>query len=586
VAGVVYAFNSFTRHELLRVHVLHVEWWPLGLLLLLRWVESRRWRDALGFALALTLQGLSGAYYLVYTALVAPVWLGGAWLQARRRPGLAELCQLLVAGAACALPALLVLAPYLAQFRSMGFEKTWAAGADALAYLEPEPGNPVWGFLQLLTHHAEVPHFLGVFGLAAMGLGLASGLARWRPLALLAVLTAALGFVLSLGPALMVGERRLGPGPYGLLHDHLPLLRGMASPERFGVLVILGGAILAGFAAARLLARPAWRGLATAGLVALLAGEHWSPAAGVAVPTGRDVPPVYRWLAEERSPLVEVPVFPERSLRLRAAYLYFSTFHWRPIPIGRTSFYPPAHDLLAWSLRGFPDAVSLTALERLGIRTIVVHPWAWPAAERDARLAAIQAEPRLRLLRAFDNAAEPRFSALGLGEERVYRLESGDAPPAAGLCQPEDEIPRGSWALAHSGRKRPELVRDGDRRTAWFTHDPQRPGDFLSVTFPRMEMVAAVVVELYYPFDEFPRRLLIEASENGEDWRRVPFADGPEERWALLDELVRKPREARAVYRLSPTPARALRLMLSSAEHDDAWPQWSVPELRAYRACR
>jgi hypothetical protein len=422
-----------------------------------------------------------------------------------------------------------------------------------------------------------------------MAAGLAAGLRRpgWRSLTLLALATGVLGFLLSLGPAVMVGERSIATGPYRLLHDHLPLVRGMASPERIGVLAMFGGALLAGLAAARLLEHPGpRRGLLTTALVAVLAGEHWgAPLPPASVPTGASVPPVYRWLAQEPSPLAEIPVFPDRALRLRSAYPYFSTYHWRPVPIGRTSFYPPAHDLLAWSLRAFPDATSLLALERLGIRTVVVHPLGWPAAERAARLAAIEAEPRLRLHRAFDNQPEPRFAPLGLGEERVYRLVGESGPPPA-LCQPDDEVPRGSWALAHSGRKLPDLVRDGDRRTAWFTHDPQRPGDLLAVTLPRPEIVSAVVVELYYPFDEFPRRLLIEASEDGEAWRRVPYADGPEERWALLDELVRTPREARAVYRLPPTPLRALRLALSSREHDDAWPQWSVPELRLYRACR
>ena len=32
LAGLAYAFTSFTRHELPRVHVLHVQWWPLALL--------------------------------------------------------------------------------------------------------------------------------------------------------------------------------------------------------------------------------------------------------------------------------------------------------------------------------------------------------------------------------------------------------------------------------------------------------------------------------------------------------------------------------------------------------------------------
>jgi len=39
-AGLMYAFNSFTRHELLRVHVLHVEWWPVALLALDRFVNG------------------------------------------------------------------------------------------------------------------------------------------------------------------------------------------------------------------------------------------------------------------------------------------------------------------------------------------------------------------------------------------------------------------------------------------------------------------------------------------------------------------------------------------------------------------
>jgi hypothetical protein len=589
VGGAVYGFNSFTRHELLRVHVLNVEWWPLGLLFLLRWVGTRRLRDALGLSGALALQGLSGAYYLIYTALVAPLWVAGAWLLARRPPAKQELQQLAVAVAACGLPAAAIVSPYLAQYRAMGFEKSWAAGADILAYLEPEPGNLLWGWLRLLVHRAEVPHFVGVFGLGMIGLGLAAGLRRapWRPVTLLAAGTGAVGFLLSLGPAVRVGERTLAPGPYRLLHDHAPLLRGMASPERIGVLVVFAGAILAGLAAARLLERArAWRGAATLALLALLVAEHWSPArAAAAAPTGSSVPGVYRWLAEGRSPVVEVPVFPDRSLRLRSAYLYFSTYHWRPIPIGRTSFYPPAHGLLAFHLDGFPDATSLLLLERLGIRDVVVHPLAWPEAERAERLAAIEAEARLRLVRAFDDAPEPRFAALGLGRERAYRLV-GDSPPPPRLCEPEDEIPRGGWAFAHSGRKRPELVRDGDRRTAWFTHDPQRPGDFMAVTFPRVETLAALAVGLYYPFEEFPRRPAVEVSQDGETWRRVAHADGPEERWALVDALVRAPREARAVYRIKPTPARAVRLVLAGGAGDDAWPQWSVPELRAYRACR
>jgi hypothetical protein len=573
------------------VHVVSLEWWPLALLFLDRFVaEGGRFRDALLLAACLALQGLSGAYYLVYTAVVAPLWLGGRYLAARRWPLRKELTRLALAATAAGAVAALVLWPYLAHFRSLGFEKSWAAGADLLSYLDPPPGSWVWGSIELLPRHSELPHFLGFLGLAAMLAGLMRlRTGPGRALGALAFLTAAVGFVLSLGPAVVMGGHRLATGPYAFLWDHVRLIRGMASPERVGVLVVLGGAVLAGLGFAGLVERfgPAARAVAVAILAVLLPLEHFTtPEAAASVPAGARVPSVYRWLGKEPGgPVVELPVLPERAKRLRSAYLYFSTYHWRPIPIGRTSFYPPAHDYLAWQLRGFPDATSLTLLARSGIRTLVVHPLLWSEHEREERLAALAANPRLRLLERFADPPDPRFAALGLGEERVYRLEAED-PPGPRPCAPADELPRDGWRFASSGRKKPELVRDGDRRTAWFTRIPQRPDDFLQVTLPRPDTVAAVAIEMYYPHEEFPRNLALWASDDIQSWRRLPYADGPEERWGLLEELQHRPREARLVLRITPQTVRSLSLRIGRREQEDAWPQWSVPELRLFRDCR
>ncbi|HEY2944063.1 MAG TPA: hypothetical protein VGN09_16635, partial [Vicinamibacteria bacterium] len=59
VAGLAYAFNSLTLHELPRVHVLNVQWWPLALLWLDRFRAGGQRRDAVLAAAALALQGLS-----------------------------------------------------------------------------------------------------------------------------------------------------------------------------------------------------------------------------------------------------------------------------------------------------------------------------------------------------------------------------------------------------------------------------------------------------------------------------------------------------------------------------------------------
>jgi hypothetical protein len=590
VGGLVYAFNSFTLHEVSRVHVLNVQWWPLALVFLDRFARQGRNRDAAAVAGFLLLQALSGTYYLVYTLLVAPVWMVTAWLVVRRRPTGRELGALALSFLAAAAIAALILWPYVAQFRAMGFEKSWAHGADLLSYVSPAERS--WLSFSLPSARAELPHFVGLFGglLMAGGAGLVvmgRVASRARAVAVIALVTAVAGVALSLGPLVYVGGRLVGPGPYGFLYRFLPVMRGMAGPERVSVLALLGGAVLAALAAHALLSglRGRWRPVVFAALAIVLPLEHWSsPRPPGAVPSGDDVPPVYEWLdADGDGPVVELPVHSFRARRLWAAYLYFSTYHWRPIPIGRTSFYPPAHEWLVWGLREFPDPISLAFLDRLALSTVVVHPRIWPEAERPARLAAVASEPRLALRQSFDHVPPPRFTALGLGDERVYALAPGPAPPPA--CVPERELPRDAWTLSATGVNKPERVLHDDPRTAWMTGIPQRPADRLEVDLGRTETVAAAALDIGYPHEEFGRNLVL-AVDAGEGWRRVAYADGPAQRVATLNDLLQRPREARMVLRIEAQPVRRLRLMVGLREEDPAWPRWSVPELRLFARCQ
>ena len=592
LGGLVYAFNSFTQHEVARVHVLNVQWWPLALVFLDRFARQGRARDAAALAGFLLLQALSGTYYLVYTLLAAPVWMAAAWLTVRRRPSGRELRALALSCVLAAVAAALVLWPYAAQFRAMGFEKSWAGGADLLSFVSPGPRSWLWAGFSWPGARSELPHFVGLLGGILMVGGAALTLAgrvgeRARPIAVIALVTAAAGVALALGPLVHVGGRLLGPGPYGVLYRLLPVMRGMAGPERVGILAVLGGAVLAALAAHALLPllQRRWRSFAAAALALLLPLEHWSrPRPPGVVPAGDDVPPVYAWLAAEgNGPVVELPVYPFRARRLWAAYLYFSTYHWRPIPLGRTSFYPPAHEWLAWGLRDFPDALSLAFLDRLALRTVVVHPRIWDVAERPDRLAAVAGETRLALRQAFDQVPAERFAALGLGEERVYALAPG-APPAP-PCAPQGELAREAWTLSGTGVNKPDWIVDGDARTAWRTAVPQRPGDRLEVDLGRVETVAAVALDIGYPHEEFGHNLVV-AVDDGEGWRRVPYADGPAERLATLDDLLQRPREARMVLRIEPQPVRRLRLMVGLREEDPGWPRWSIPELRMFGRCR
>ncbi len=617
VAGLAYAFNSFTRHELLRIHVLNLQWWPLALLFLDRYARWARARDAALFAATLLLQGLSGAYYLICTALVAPLWLVVAYGARARRPTCREATVLAGALALAALPGVLVLWPYVVQLRAMGFEKPLVDGPDLACFVQPPPGQTLWGGVHVFGGCFGVAHFVGFVGLALTALGALLVASRRvaagaRPVALAALGTAVAGVALSLGPIVRVGGHALVRGPFALLYAAVPFVRGMDGSRRMAVLAILGGAILLGHAVAWLSNGPRRAAVVVAALAVVVPLEHWTPpTAAAAVPAGRAVPAAYAWLAAQpATALVELPILPEIAKRYRALYLYFSTYHWRPIPIGRTSFYPPAHDFLAWSLRDFPDETSLTLLDRLGIHTLLVHPMAWAASERTERLAALEAGPRLRLVRAFDDAPDRRDATLGLGAERVYELTPGPAPRK--LCTPADELPRKGWRLATHRSPvrrtdafiglrydrwawarewrvpwRADWATDGDRRTAWATEDTQTPGDALELRWPEPENVAAVTLDMGYPFDEFPHDLALIGDRGSDERARLVYADGPDERWETLAALLEHPRDARMVLRLAePRRLSSLTLKLAGSEQDQAWPRWSVPEVRVFRECR
>jgi hypothetical protein len=593
LAGLAYAFNSFTLHELPRLHVLNLQWWPLAILFLLRFAREGRGKDAALFAVMLGLQGLSGTYYLAYSALVAPLWLAAAYLGSRSWPNRGELAKLCAALFAVAVPCAVFLNPYRRLLQDLGFEKGWAGGADLLSYLDPPAHNWLWGWLDLGTR-PELPHFLGFAGGMLVLAGILLVLLRRaepsaRGFGLVALVSFGLGVALSLGPLIHVGGVLWCGGPYDLVYWHVPFAKAMASPERVGVLAVLGGAMLLGQAVAALLAslQDASRVAVAVALSVLLPLEHWAaPRPATAIPTGTSVPRVERWLAEQPSePMVDLPLYPERAKKLWAMYLQLSTYHWHPVPIGRTSFYPPAHDFLAWCLRGFPDAVSLAALDRFGVRVLVVHPWSWPPLERDPGLLALAASPRLELVRSFDDRPPAQYAELGLGDERVYRLLPAEPLPAP--CAPAGELPRAGWSLRSTGVNREDRLRDGDPRTAWMTERPQRPGDQLEVTLREPESLAAASLGLTYPFDEFPRNLMLSGRAEGEDsWHRLPFADGPAERVSTLTQLLERPRDAALVLRFAPQRLERIRFALGSRDADPAWPRWAVSELRLYRECR
>jgi hypothetical protein len=215
-----------------------------------------------------------------------------------------------------------------------------------------------------------------------------------------------LSFLLTLGPIIRFNGREITYGPYLLLYQWAPGFDGLRVPARFIVMLHLAVSVLSGFGLAWLFNRirsTALRGLLGTAIALLVLVEYASfPVNMPSVPTGRDFPPVYTWLSRQPGDfaLLELPLptGPDEVWR-EAAYVYFSTYHWKKLVNGYSGFFPPGYNrLYLEDLRGFPSEATLKRIHQLGIRYLIVHSHHYPPAERDKLTALLGAAPSLFIL--------------------------------------------------------------------------------------------------------------------------------------------------------------------------------------------
>lgn len=424
-AGILFAFAPYRTWQIGNLHVIAIQWLPLVLLGIDATLDRRA--RAIGPAVLFAGLTLSTAcsYYVGYAAFVlAAVYLGAGAIP-RGRAGLAASLPVLVAlvGAAAvlALPSL----PYLraqalgivADHRRQGFVSLAFVRA-AFDGVSGTLGRYFW------PRRDGIPLYLGLLPLALAAAGAA--LHRGPPrIALL--LVAASGFILSLGPSAATAFGTV-PLPYRLLAEVVPGFSAMRAPQRFGALVTLAVAGLAGLGLAALRARLRARGrprlaraLALAAVAGLCLEVRPRGLATTTMPTGAAVHPVYRWLAAhgEGGAVVELPMARDQLYRHSLA-MYHSIFHWLPIANGYSPYPPPSFRAAFAAAERLPDPAALRELfAHAPVRWLVVHrSWIEPATWAAWR-ATLESE--LRLVRdfgevlLFERAPENRRRAPRIG---------------------------------------------------------------------------------------------------------------------------------------------------------------------------
>jgi hypothetical protein len=376
-AGVFAAFNVYRLEiEISHLHVLTIQWFPLALLAMHRYIERGTWGWLAGLIVFLVLMNLSSGYYMLYAAPLVALFavLDMAVHERLRDPG--RWLGLAVAAPAVVLLTSPFILPYLEMQRQTGFERPLA---DVIAY-----SARLEQYAQYVLPWAQVPVALTLLAVvvAVRRRGPVS-----RPSTLIVTALLAIAFLLSLGPFIQPWGVR---GPYWLLYTYVPGFTGLRVVNRYGALVLVLLAVGAGFGAAWIASRRRVGAPIVWAAVLLFAWQIWPARFPIDVPLpspelapapdylrpSAELPEIYG--AVQRLPsdavLLELP-FGDYWYDLR--YMFFSALHGRRIANGYSGFFPPSYLARQRVLRQLLLDPEAAAAALAGVTHVTVHRRAW-----------------------------------------------------------------------------------------------------------------------------------------------------------------------------------------------------------------
>ncbi|HEX9902031.1 MAG TPA: discoidin domain-containing protein [Acidobacteriota bacterium] len=368
-----------------------------------------------------------------------------------------------------------------------------------------------------------------------------------------------------------------GPnGPFLILYRYVPGFEGLRAPTRCHVFIMM---VLAAFAAFGLRTLTKKLGAQKKGALAFLAlllilAEFLSlPVPLTSVPVKKDIPAVYRWLAEQKGQdfaLLELP-FPQEGQgvgSVECSRAYFSAYHWKRLVNGYSGYFPPLYSELRrrWN-GGCSLSQNVRDLKALGVRYIIFHSSMFPP-EAMAYLRTIMASRQQEMVLAGKFGEADVYEVVGWKEGlEKFRGQS----PFRGI-EPKD------WKVSASvNMEAARLAMDGRRETRWDTAGPQQPGQFFEVDLGRSVKLAKLSLALGSSESDYPRRYRVEVSQDGRTWTVAA-----EEDEALIDiRAYLRPKNLSLDILLPNVPARIVRIINLG---EDPVLFWSIHEIEIYSA--
>lgn len=379
-AGALFSFSSNRVSSPAHLSVLGTQFLPLYFLFLHRWARSGSASSSAWCGLFFGLSAWACGYHALLAVAILPIPIL-ILVENRRAFRTAFL------GLAVALTLLLPLR-WLHQkaLEPLNYERT---AAETVFFSAPVEGlfattaaNRVWGdATESLRSVVEANLFQGltVLCLAALALFGAWKEAKNRRLVLGYAALAACAVLVALGPEVQAFGRPLFQGPFAALRE-FEVFRMIRVPARASVFLALGLSMLAGFGLDRLRSA-GWRVcLMALALLEATAAPLTVVAADRCLNSSEPTPAIYLWLGAQPGDgaVLELPMLPNDGLFQRprfddSVYLLRSTTHWKPLVNGYAGTEPSQYRRIREAMKDFPSPESLSLIESLSVRHVLVH---------------------------------------------------------------------------------------------------------------------------------------------------------------------------------------------------------------------
>jgi len=402
IAGLIFGFATFRIMSMGHFQNIMIWWMPFATLFLQKFLDTKKRKYIVFFALLFSAQMLScwnmGAFFALFVAFL----LIANWktiydnLSLFLKDGLIALAIITILVTPFAYPYFKL---HQETHFSYGVQEIANGSADIGGYIFPLPGTQmsrVTAFLGIEKKHwSENFNFLGYFSIFML---LYYFLFSKNKIASRNFKVYTLGIfvfvILSFGPLLRFFPWfKNFPLPYYLL---VPFTGFVRTPSRISIIVLLCLSV----SVAYIINSIKIKGLPLKNTLAFLAPlfilfEFWVPNGSLFTNTA--CPGAYSAVANDNSvsAMVEMPIqeSPDGALE----YVYYSTCHWKPIFNGFSGYFPKNYSKYSKKMRIFPEQKSLEFMQSIGISHVLLHLNDFEESQQKPLLEAVQQNSHLEI---------------------------------------------------------------------------------------------------------------------------------------------------------------------------------------------